>query len=251
MREQTLTQHLSVHSCLTQFLSLAHFDFYASSIVFCWEEFLQLFQLPHCYLWITIGKNVSSCFLLNTTGKERRQGTSGVDFLLPLHLYNQHLIQNDRFKWNRCLPPVQVRQWVKWNGRYWCGGNWDEHNETQSNRNAGSVSRWALLLHCSPSRFLKWESGQEEAEKGFKQESVIHTNPSVTTRHACERQINEKYHQHRVKYSFTSAAAFLSINSLDLDAELQWKRVFAVLLMGVTSKSNSFENSSTSVSEIL
>lgn len=54
-----------------------------------------------------------------------------------------------------------------------------------------------------------------------------------------------------MKYSFTSAAAFLSINSLDLDAELQWKRVFAVLLMGVTSKSNYFENSSTSVSEIL
>lgn len=109
------------------------------------------------------------------------------------------------------------------------------------------------LCSCIVPHLASWNErdGQEEAEKGFEQESVIHTNPSVTTRHACERQINEKYHQHRVKYSFTSAAAFLSINSLDLDAELQWKRVFAVLLMGVTSKSNSFENSSTSVSEIL
>ena len=75
--------------------------------------------------------------------------------------------------------------------------------------------------------------------------------PSVTTLHACEQQINEKCHYHSVKYSFTSAAAFQSINSLDLDAELQWKRAFAVLLIGVTSKSNSFENSSTSVSEML
>lgn len=183
MREQTLTQHLSVHSCLTQFLSLAHFDFYASSIVFCWEEFLQLFQLPHCYLWITIGKNVSSCFLLNTTGKERRQGTSGVDFLLPLHLYNQHLIQNDRFKWNRCLPPVQVRQWVKWNGRYWCGGT-EMNTMRQSNRNAGSVSRWALFLHCSPSRFLKWERRTRGSRKGV-QTGIC--NPYEPLRHDSAR----------------------------------------------------------------
>lgn len=183
MREQTLTQHLSVHSCLTQFLSLAHFDFYASSIIFCWEEFLQLFQLPHCYLWITIGKNVSSCFLLNTTGKERRQGTSGVDFLLPLHLYNQHLIQNDRFKWNRCLPPVQVRQWVKWNGRYWCGGI-EMNTMRQSNRNAGSVSRWALLLHCSPSCFLKWERRTRGSRKGV-QTGIC--NPYEPLRHDSAR----------------------------------------------------------------
>lgn len=145
---------------------------------------------------------------------------------------------------------------LEWQVLMW--GNWDEHNEMsrQSNRNTGWVSRWALLLHCStislPGMRETENRKQTRGSNRTRGSQLIH-NPYEPLRHnsACMWATDEwKMASSRCEIWFYFRCCFLSINSLSLDAELQWKCVFAVLLKGVTSKSNSFKNSFTSASEI-